>query len=102
MFDGLTSARTSYMPVGATFDHVHDLRKREGCLTFAGEATSAFDGQCVLGAYNTGIDAAVDVLTMLMYYQCEYCEGKRVRVRVRESGEEKMKIDVFSVCCHSR
>ena len=64
----------SYLPVGASYKHQMALKKSEGCLYFAGEATSKDDYQCVVGAYDTGQQAAKEALIKeLSYKSCMYC-----------------------------
>lgn len=63
----------SYMPVGSTFEDVHALAQAEGCIFFAGEATSAYDGQCVTGAFDSGAEAAMEALRHLNFCECESC-----------------------------
>jgi monoamine oxidase len=72
--DPFCNGSYSYMPVGASFEHVHVLREPEGRLLFAGEHTSANDGQCVTGAFDTGHEAAEEAMQALALRQCEFCE----------------------------
>lgn len=88
--DPLSMGAYSYMPVGATFEDVHLYKRTEGCLLFAGEATSAFDGQCVTGAYNTGTDAAYEVMELL---QLRECEGCRLWFPCTEAGAQYFECD---------
>ncbi len=65
----------SFMPVGASFDDVHAIKAPEQCLLFAGEHTSAYDGQCVTGAFDTGHDAAMDTVQIVLQMQkCDFCQ----------------------------
>ena len=63
----------SFVAVDADFEHVHALKEQEGRLFFAGEATSAYDSQCVTGAFNTGAQVAHDVVDLLASRKCECC-----------------------------
>jgi hypothetical protein len=42
---------------------------------FAGEHTSAFDGQCVTGAFDTGHEAALDAIQFVLdLSKCDFCQ----------------------------
>lgn len=97
----------SYMPVGSTFADVHTLAQAEGCLFFAGEATSAYDGQCVTGAFDSGAEAAKEALAYLQLCECEVCGVwvKPVVPRLNQDAyfacvacDEKQQSDRYCIC----
>jgi hypothetical protein len=90
--DPFSCGSYSFMPVGASFEHVHLLKQSERVLLFAGEVksflfkmlflpsltqtqhTSAYDAQCVTGAFDTGHEAALEAMTVLQMSKCEFCQ----------------------------
>jgi monoamine oxidase len=100
--DPFCNGSYSYMPVGASFEHVHVLREPEGRLLFAGEHTSANDGQCVTGAFDTGHEAAEEAMQLLAMLQCEFCEcwfdGRGNQRYCRACRAKNLKRVRFCVC----